>query len=663
MNSSWLESTIAWITAHPNAAGFAIFLVAFLDSMILAGIVVPALPLLIAIGTIVGMGHIDPLYAIVSAALGAVAGDGLSYWVGRRWGHSLLQIWPFNKYPGLIIKAETLFKRRGVSSIIIARFVGAIRPFVPAIAGMSRMPLRRYLPINLFAALTWAALFLLPGMLLGASYNIVAAVADRLAIVVGGLLLTTGMAVATVYYAWKWSAHNADFQLARLLAWSKRHPLLGRFAQGVVDPNRPESPSLLILGVCLLLLGWAWFALLAVLLANGGALGIDHAIYDFLWGLRNPLADRLMTPLATLGDAQVMGPALLVGLLYLAWRKRWKAVTHWLIAIGFGVVLTYLLAAAIDFPAPPAATQEFSFPAVSITMSTIVLSFFAVLISREFPRKSRVWPYLLAGLIVTLTAAGRLYLGMHWFSDLVGSMLLGLTWVMVVGIAYRSHHTRGFWMRPIALVFYVTMLGAAIWHLPRASEPLLQRLAANQPTRNMASAYWLDQGWSELPGRRNEADARSRWDLNLQVAGSDLTLRRTLEGHGFVSQPAATWIDVVTSLNTGESPFGHKVLPASFESHPETLLMVRDVPDGTREVVRLWPSGVILDGRTPLWIGNVQTMRYDEPYGALGLWRPVADSEAAYTYVLEALQSKQAQQSVHPQTGRTVLRLDLSQNQ
>ena len=72
-----------------------------------------------------------------SQALGAMAGDGLSYWIGRRWGHGLRVVWPFSKYPQLLDRGENLFRRNAVKSILIARYVGAIRPFVPAIAGIA----------------------------------------------------------------------------------------------------------------------------------------------------------------------------------------------------------------------------------------------------------------------------------------------------------------------------------------------------------------------------------------------------------------------------------------------------------------------------------------------------------------------------------------------
>src|SRR5690606_27284880 len=63
MDSGWFDATLAWISAHPVAAGGLIFLIAFCDAIVVLGILVPALPLLFAIGALIGLGHIDGPYA------------------------------------------------------------------------------------------------------------------------------------------------------------------------------------------------------------------------------------------------------------------------------------------------------------------------------------------------------------------------------------------------------------------------------------------------------------------------------------------------------------------------------------------------------------------------------------------------------------------------
>src|SRR5436190_13077721 len=194
MPTAWFDGTLAWITAHPRAAGGLILLIAFCDALAVVGIIVPALPLLFAVGVLIGLGHIDGPYAVACTAAGAFAGDALSYWIGHRWGPTMRGHWPFRRYPQLLDRGERVFRRHGSSGLVIARFVGAVRPFVPAIAGMLRMPLRRYVPVSLFAAVAWAVAFLGPGWLFGKSYDAVDAVADRLALMLSALALAVALA-------------------------------------------------------------------------------------------------------------------------------------------------------------------------------------------------------------------------------------------------------------------------------------------------------------------------------------------------------------------------------------------------------------------------------------------------------------------------------------
>jgi membrane protein DedA with SNARE-associated domain/membrane-associated phospholipid phosphatase len=539
MEPTWIDSAIAWLNAHPYAAGALTFLIAFCDAVVILGFFVPALPLLFAVGAMIGLGHISGPFALVAATLGAFCGDAVSFWIGRRWGPQLRQRWPFSRYPQWLDRSEALFRRRGVQSIFIARFVGAVRPFVPAIAGMVHMPVRRYVPPSVAACLLWSAVFLAPGWVLGASYDAVAAVADRLALVLGTLVVAIAVAFAGVLYTWRWFAGHADTLLARALRWTRAHPRLGRYVVALVDPNRPESPSLVMLAVCLLGISWAWFTLLASLLASGGPLALDHTVHEFMLGLRNPLADRLMAGLATLGEAAVLGPAALVALAYLLWRKRWMAAAHWIAAIVFGLVLTSVLEAAIDMPRPPTAPEGFGFPSVAVTMMTIVFGFFAVLISRELPGRNRVWPYLVAGVLTTVVAFARLYLGAHWPSDLIGGTLFGILWLLVLGLAYRRHVARSFWMRPLAWAFYATFFAAALWHAPRHADRLLAKFAAAAPITQLAAQAWWERDWATLPAQRNERDVRRRWALDVQVAGPLPPLRRALEARGWRVQPQA----------------------------------------------------------------------------------------------------------------------------
>ena len=632
MQVAHLDALVAWTEAHPLAAGGLVFLVAFCDALAVVGIVVPALPLLFAIGVLIGLGHVSGPYALAAAACGAFAGDASSFWIGHRFGPRLRGIWPFSRYPQLLDRGERLFRRHGSKAILIARFVGAVRPFVPAVAGMLRLPLRRYLPMSAFAAITWAACFLAPGWLFGASYDAVAAVADRLVLALLALVAVLALAWAAVLYTWRWFAGHADRLLARLLRWSRAHPRLGRYAEAMVDPNRPESASLLLLAAMLLAIGWAGFAWLAAVLSSGGPLRVDQWLDATMRALRNPLADRLMAALAALGDREVLVPACVLALLWLLWRRRWMAAAHWIGALGFGLALTALLGAAVRMPAPPGANAAFGFPSIAVTMATIAFGFFAVLIARELPGRRRVWPYLLAAALVATLGFARLYLGMHWLSDVAGGALLGIAWLLLLGLAYRRHVARSFWMRPLAWTFYGTFALAALWHAPRATTPLLARLESASPAiRSIDEQAWWNGG-ADVPA------PEARRTLDLCIAGPLAPIARRLRAAGWRVQRQANWVDVLGLLDEERASNEQPVLPGTLDARAESLLLRRPgARAGTLLVLRIWRAPARLDDGSPLWLGATQTLAWTHPLHAFGLWRPVDDAGAAHQALRAAL--------------------------
>lgn len=653
MTPDWLDGLTQWIVAHRVAAGGVIFLIAFCDALAVVGIVVPALPLLFAVGTMIGLGHLDGPYALTCAALGAFAGDGLSYWLGHRWGPSMRDHWLFRRYPKFIDRGEALFKRHGSKGIVIARFVGAVRPFVPAIAGMLRLPLKRYVPASLLACVLWAGSFLAPGWVFGASYDAVAAVADRLALVLLALLAVLALVWATVLYTWRWFAHHADRLLARTLRWVHAHPRLSRYAAPLIQPNRPESAALGMLAACLIVIGWAWFGLLGTLIAQGGPLALDRTVQSAMVRLRNPLADHLLAALASIGDAAVLLPAMAATLAWLLWRRRFAAATHWLAAAAFGMVFSAVSGLSGDGPA------TYTDVGSPVTMTTIVLGFFAVLIARELPGRRRVWPYLLTGAVVALLGFARLYFGAQRLSDLVAGALFGLLWLLVLGIGYRRHVARSFWIRPVALIFYVGFALAAAWHAPRSIDAVLTRYAAPPPSRTLDEDAWWARDWATLPAHRDERDGARRWRLDLQVAGPLEAVRTRLEARGWQVQPQATWTTTLGLLDAKRPPSRQPVLPATLDTEAEALLMRRRgaTPDELL-VLRVWRAPARLADGRPLWIGTTQTLHFVRPLPAIALWRPEVDDPGhAQTQLREALADLPQAEAAHPDGGAAVLRV------
>jgi membrane-associated protein len=116
---------------------------------------------------------------MAAAAIGAVLGDSLSYWLGRTIGTRLIRRWDFLKRhlgPG-IERAQHYFERGGGPVVAVARFVGPLRAVVPFVAGSSGMDYRRFLQWDVPAAIVWGTLMVGLGAAFGEA---IARTIDRL---------------------------------------------------------------------------------------------------------------------------------------------------------------------------------------------------------------------------------------------------------------------------------------------------------------------------------------------------------------------------------------------------------------------------------------------------------------------------------------------------
>jgi membrane protein DedA with SNARE-associated domain len=136
----------------------AIFVVIGLES---AGLPLPGEGALIAASVYAGAtGHLHIALVIGCAALGAIIGDNIGFWAGRRFGKTLLV-----KYGPLIHVSATrlkvgeyLFRQHGGKIVFYGRFVAFLRIFAAVLAGANNYSWRPFLIYNASGGLVWASL-------------------------------------------------------------------------------------------------------------------------------------------------------------------------------------------------------------------------------------------------------------------------------------------------------------------------------------------------------------------------------------------------------------------------------------------------------------------------------------------------------------------------
>jgi membrane protein DedA with SNARE-associated domain len=124
--------------------------------------------------------------------MGAIAGDGLSFWLGQRYHREILLGWPLNRYPQFIDRSEAFINRYGVASVFLARFTAVVRAFVPLVAGILKMSPLQFYAANILSALAWAPAHVFPGVLLAMAITLGGASAGQLTfMIVAGLMVAS----------------------------------------------------------------------------------------------------------------------------------------------------------------------------------------------------------------------------------------------------------------------------------------------------------------------------------------------------------------------------------------------------------------------------------------------------------------------------------------
>ena len=156
-----------------------LFAVVFAEQI---GLPLPAIPILLAAGALAGAGKIDLTGAIVLSVIACLAGDLIWYELGRRRGRRALNLLcRISLEPDSCVRrTENFFTRHGVGSLVLAKFIPGLSTLAPALAGLFRIRMQRFLLYNGLGAILWTLAFVLPGYLLSDQIERLAEEAERL---------------------------------------------------------------------------------------------------------------------------------------------------------------------------------------------------------------------------------------------------------------------------------------------------------------------------------------------------------------------------------------------------------------------------------------------------------------------------------------------------
>jgi len=175
----------------PPLALALVFLLPALEASAFVGVVLPGEVGVILGGVLANQHKLALVAVLIAAVAGAIIGDSVGYWVGKRYGEALL-----SKVPDRILKPEHVQRSKetvrhyGGKAVFLGRFTAALRALVPGMAGMSRIHYGRFLFWNALGGSVWACSFVVLGFLAGSQYKRIEHYANII-----GLVLLTAVAV------------------------------------------------------------------------------------------------------------------------------------------------------------------------------------------------------------------------------------------------------------------------------------------------------------------------------------------------------------------------------------------------------------------------------------------------------------------------------------
>lgn len=632
--ASLIAAATDWLSLHSHIAYLAVFLLAFSESIPMIGVVVPGTAVILALGALVPSGVVKLWPLLTAAMAGAIVGDGVSFWFGHHYHRAILGRWPLNRYPELIERSEAFFERHGDKSVFIARFAPGVRAFVPLLAGMFGMSVRRFYAVNIASALVWAPVHIVPAMVFGATFHALGSAAKPVAILAAVLVAAGWVLWNLVRWALRRVVPLADAGITRLRNWAERRD--GPFSRALgrlLDPAQSEARVLVLMLALLAGAAWVFLGILEDVIEGDPLVLADRAIYHALQEIRSPAADTVMIGITELGDTRVVVAITAVVFLWLAWKRAWHTATFWLVAVAGASALNTVIKVTLHRTRPNellySGWSAFSFPSGHSTTNLVLYGFLAVLVARGLRPALRVPVAFAALTLVFLIAVSRLYLGAHWFSDVAGGAAFGSTWLMLLGLVYLRRPAERIGSPILLAVACAALLLAGSANIFQNHATDIQRYAIRQPAE-VTVADWRTTGWQMLPAWRIDLTGEAEEPLTFQWAGSSQDLQDSLGKDGWV--PAAGWsVAAATAwLTASGDAVTIPVLPSFASGRLPDITLVRPLaaPSASRLVLRLWATDMQLPDGKPLQTGSVVEERLRHPLSLITVVSTLPDFNA-----------------------------------
>ncbi len=586
-------------------------LLALLETLIVVGQFIPGSIFLVLVGFLCYMDVFEFYGMAISVILARVGGEYINYALGRYRGRAWFH--PESRFlkPRFLEMAETRFAVSGANLLVWGQFLGFLRPFITVAAGAAHYSVPKFTISVSIGAILWGMLHLVVGYAFGASWERAVEYLKDFSLVLIVAIPVAFLSGWAVRQLLQMSGYLYKFleRLNRLIRNSQwyqslrnRHPAFFPFLERRVSLSRNWglgatfgfACALACLGACLALY-WdvhtrdTWYV-------------FDLSMVNLLAQLRTPGADHLFIIITNLGAVPVVAGVLLATAVICYFCGQHKSLFvilgSVLLSLGLALAVEYIFQRnRPDLSVRLIEANGFSFPS---SRSTVVFALFGAIYywlwNHPGVLRVRAAVAFLLLLMAFLVGFSRVYLGVHYPSDIVSGFCLGFAAVLTCGtIAANWPRLKDVASRAdykAASILAVYGLGAWLYTEARPANIAVQPVNVSGGIQ----AAELNDILPYLPRKSTTLFGAAYVPVNLILQSDPAPAKELLEEAGF---------DPVASQDFFTIGVANPVFPAFVNGKPAAFTYEKRL-EGGRDVVRLWATNAQINGEQ-IWVGSIVT--------------------------------------------------------
>jgi len=423
-------------------------LAAILETTIGVGLIIPGSTIILFMGALTAKGYFDLGDLIWFAVIGAIIGDNINFFIGKKYGLKIFKNGFWFIKPAYFEKGGEFFEKHGSKSVFIGRFIPGIKEVIPLIAGTFGMKRLPFMIWNILGAIGWSLIWILPGYFFAQSLDVAKIWLTRT-----GFFLTILLIIFIVFYVlkiilikkgkefftflssvWK-SIKKAIIENPEIQKFTQQHKKFFVFLQKRLDKNNFYGLPLTLLSLALIYVLGLFGGIIEDIINSDVIVSADIRVANLLTIFRNTELTTFFFWITLLGKSKIilLFTIATISVLWL-WKKQ-SYIIPLLISVAGSAIFTFIGKIIFHRARPDVAIyheSSFSFPSGHATIAIAFYGFLTYLLIRN----SKKWRYKIniffaSFIMVLLIGFSRLYLGVHYVSDIWGGYLAGSIWLII----------------------------------------------------------------------------------------------------------------------------------------------------------------------------------------------------------------------------------------